>query len=81
MDNQHQRITGYRDLMQDEIDAMNAVKDVERDFAALWQRLSDLGGVDRRWLAVARTHIEEGCSAAVRSVARPTSPFDTKAGG
>lgn len=77
MDNQHQKITGYRDLGQNEIDAMNAVKDAEREFAALWLRLSAVDGVDRRWLAVARTHIEEGCSAAVRSVARPSSPFDS----
>jgi hypothetical protein len=76
MDNQHKKITGYRDLTQDEIDAMNAVKAMERRFAELWQRLGTLPGVDRRWLAVARTHIEEGCSAAVRSVARPNSPFD-----
>lgn len=76
MDNQHKKISGYRDLSQDEIDAMNAVKDAERAFADLWQRLGQLDGVDRRWLAVARTHIEEGCSAAVRAVARPVSPFD-----
>jgi hypothetical protein len=76
MDNQHKKISGYRDLTQPEIDAMNAVKDVEREFAALWKRLGGLDGVDRRWLAVARTHVEEGCSAAVRAVARPVSPFD-----
>ncbi len=76
MENQHQKITGYRDLDQTEIDAMNAVKAVERDFALVWKTLGSVPGVDRRWLAVARTHIEEGCSAAVRAVARPDCAFD-----
>ncbi|ACU39461.1 DUF7681 family protein [Actinosynnema mirum] len=76
MENQHQKITGYRDLDQNEIDVMNAVKEVEKEFAALWRRLGNLPDVDRRWLAVARTHVEEGCSAAARAVARPDSPFD-----
>lgn len=76
MENQHQKITGYRDLTQDEIDTMNGVKALERQFAELWKYVGGLDGVDRRWLAVARTHIEEGCSAAVRAVARPASPFD-----
>lgn len=76
MENQHEKIKGYRDLSQDEVDMMNGVKALERQFADLWKYLGDQEGVDRRWLAVARTHIEEGCSAAVRAVARPESPFN-----
>jgi len=75
MENQHRKISGCRDLSQGEIDAMNAVKAAEASFAGLWRELGTIDGVDRRWLAVARTHIEEGCSAAVRAVARPASPF------
>lgn len=77
MKDQHSKITGYRDLTQSEIDTVNAVKAVEQDFARLWHDLGQLPDIDRRWLAVARTHIEEGCTAAVRAVARPDSPFDT----
>ncbi len=77
MENQHRKITGFRDLTQDEIDAMNAVKAAEKEFAELWKRLGGIEGIDRRWLAVARTHIEEGCSAAVRAVAQPVSPFES----
>lgn len=76
MENQHKKISGYRDLDQAEIDAINHVKAAEMAFASLWQDLGVIPGVDRRWLAVARTHIEEGCSAAVRAVARPDSPFN-----
>ena len=31
MDNQHKKITGYRDLSQSEIDGMNSIKALEAD--------------------------------------------------
>lgn len=31
MDNQHKKITGYRDLTQSEIDGMNSIKALEAD--------------------------------------------------
>jgi hypothetical protein len=34
MDNQHRKIIGYRDLSQEEIDLMNAVKEVEQQMLA-----------------------------------------------
>jgi hypothetical protein len=76
VDNQHKKISGYRDLTQDEIDAMNAIKSAEAELASLWQRISAANpGADRRWLAVARTHFQEGFSAFVRSIAQPEDPF------
>lgn len=39
MDNQHQKITGYRDLSQDEIDLMNEIKSKGAEVGALIQRL------------------------------------------
>jgi hypothetical protein len=79
VDNQHQRIAGYRDLSEAEIAVMNEIKAQEAQFAELWRQVIDLDGVDKQWAAVARTHVEEGCSALVRSVARPVSPFDSRA--
>lgn len=76
MKDQHTKIKGYRDLTQDEIDAMNSVKLIEVRLAALWDSLSAVPGVDRRDLALARTHFEDGCIRAVRAVARPQSPFN-----
>jgi hypothetical protein len=75
MKDQHTRIKGYRDLTQSEIDAMNSVKALEADAAALWKQLSDIPGVDVRDLALARTHFEDACIRAVRAVARPVSPW------
>jgi len=75
MKDQHTRIKGYRDLTQAEIDAMNSVKALESDAAALWKQLSDIPGVDVRDLVLARTHFEDACIRAVRAVARPVSPW------
>lgn len=75
MDNQHKHIKGYRDLTQAEVDAMNSVKVLEADIAALWKQLGELPGVDKRDLALARTHFEDACIRSVRAIARPVSPW------
>lgn len=84
MDNQHKKITGYRDLSQAEIDLMNEVKQAEATLGELWRKVGRIeaqGGranaehCDPRWHAVAKTHFEEGFSALVRSIARPEERF------
>jgi hypothetical protein len=72
MENQHKLITGYRDLSEGEIAAMNAVKDVASDveLAVDALRLTD---ADPRWVAIGATHLQEGFMALVRSIAKPTS--------
>ena len=75
MKDQHTKITGYRDLTQSEIDAMNSVKALEADIAELWKQLGKLPGVNQRDLALARTHFEDACIRAVRAIARPVTPW------
>lgn len=75
MKDQHTKIKGYRDLSQSEVDAMNSVKALEGDIAALVKQLSNLPGVNLRDLALARTHFEDACIRTVRAVARPVSPW------
>lgn len=76
VDNQHQKISGYRDLSQAEIDAMNAAKAMEAQVGVMWRAIGNqVEDVDRRWLAVAKTHFQEGFSALVRAVARPDDQF------
>ena len=66
------RISGYRQLSDDEVRVVNRIKALEREVGFAWQQVrEDVNDVDRRWLAVARTHFQEGFSALVRSVARP----------
>lgn len=73
MKDQHTKITGYRDLSQGEIDAMNAVK---AEGARLGQLVGELrvnSSIDQRWVDIAETHLQQGVMAAVRSIARPNS--------
>ncbi len=84
VDNQHQQISGYRDLSQDEIDLMNEVKAAEAALGEFWRKVGGITAVggraerercDPRWHAVAKTHFEEGFTALVRSIARPAERF------
>jgi hypothetical protein len=79
MDNQHKMISGYRDLSQAEIDAINLVKSAEVQLGQLWLQVTDMAaddrGVDMRWANIAKTHFEEGFSALVRSIAKPEPRF------
>ena len=76
MENQHKKITGYRDLTQVEIDAMNAIKGCEADVAGIVGWIKSIKDVDQRNIAIARTSFEDAFMRLVRAVARPESPFD-----
>ena len=73
MDNQHKQITGYRDLAQAEIDLMNMVKGLAAKAGAELEIVNNAPDIDKRWVAIARTHLQEGFMALVRSIARPTT--------
>lgn len=75
VDNQHRQIDGYRDLSQEEIDLINMIKTMERQSAELWRQVTNRTDTDQRWAAIGRTHLEEGFSAIIRSVAKPDSSF------
>ncbi|HEV7651340.1 MAG TPA: hypothetical protein VGP26_24585 [Actinophytocola sp.] len=70
-----QGIRGYQNLPGDKVDVINGVKLAEEDLAAVWGRVERLAYTDPRWLAIARTHFQEGFSALVRSIAQPADPF------
>lgn len=86
MENQHRKISGYRELTQQEIDLMNEAKALEAQCLAFHGKvqdvLSDQSSIpeerDRqvaaqafRWHAIARTDIETGFMALIRSIAQP----------
>jgi hypothetical protein len=72
MDNQHRKISGYRELNQEEIDTMNQIKKfgpmLEELLGSMVIACPDL---DKRWLAIGKTHLQEGLMALTRSVAKP----------
>lgn len=73
MDNQHRKITGYRELSAEEIALMNEVKEMGTQLGQLIEKLQANPDVDKRWLNIAKTDLQKGIMDAVRSIAKPDS--------
>jgi len=73
MDNQHKQIKGYRDLTAEEIGKMNAAKGLAAQVGAFIETLEGEPTLDQRWVAIAKTDLQKGFMALVRSIAQPTS--------
>lgn len=85
MDNQHQKITGYRDLSQEEIDLMNEGKALAEQCGAYIAKLKqhhDCDGgrasgsslhLDQRWISIGATDLQRGFMAVIRGIAQPTT--------
>ena len=68
---EHQKIKGYRELTQAEIDLMNEVKAKGVELGELVDKLMNTDGLDKRWIAIGKTHLQQGCMALVRGIAQP----------
>lgn len=74
MENQHKQIRGYRDLTQDEIDAMNTIKILGEQVGEFVENMAgSVGDEDQRWVAIGKTHLQQGFMALTRAVAKPTT--------
>lgn len=82
MENQHRKITGYRELSQAEIDLMNEIKAKGVELGALVKKLEDnqalitaehgTGDAEPfRWIAIGKTSLQQGLMALTRAVAKP----------
>lgn len=86
MENQHRKISGYRELTQAEIDLMNEIKAHGQELEKLISKCRSVDVAvgktgDRehdevldeaaRWRSVAKTHLQQGLMALTRSVAKP----------
>lgn len=86
MDNQHRKIMGYRELSQEEIELINAIKGhgvllEELVKACRNADVKEGKNGDRehderldeasRWRDIAKTHFQQGLMALTRSVAKP----------
>ena len=76
MDNQHKKISGYRDLSQNKIDLMNRVKAQEKVIADLFKEVMAHPESDKRSAALGRTNLEQGFMWLVRAVAKPVTLFE-----
>lgn len=64
-------VKGYQPLTNHKVDTVNENKVLEEQVLRRLDELEDLVGVDRRWLAIGRTAIEQGFMAVNRSVFKP----------
>jgi hypothetical protein len=67
------KITGYRQLSEDEAKVINEIKEHAEMVGALTARLATIDNLDARWLSIGRTDLQKGFMALVRSVAQPDS--------
>ena len=73
MENQHRKITGYRELSQVEIDLMNEVKAIGVELGDLVQQVRDTEVLDQRWISIGATDLQTGIMALIRGVAKPST--------
>ena len=73
MDNQHQKIKGYRDLSQEEIDLMNEGKALAEQVGSWISKLRSLEGLDQRAVSIGATELQTGFMWAIRGIAQPTT--------
>lgn len=71
MENQHQKIKGYRDLTQEEIDLMNEVKEKGAELGVLIEKLDGIAEIDKNWLVVGKLGVQQGLMAIVRAITKP----------
>jgi hypothetical protein len=87
MENQHRKISGYRELNQAEIDLMNAIKATEGNVMAMVEKVlglpeyptppevrADMPSKIYRHAYEARDYLEIGFMLLVRSIAKPGAP-------
>lgn len=73
MKDQHEKITGYRDLSQGEIDLMNEGKALASQVGEYVEKLLTHPDTDKRWVAVGKTQAQQAFMALIRGVAQPTT--------
>jgi hypothetical protein len=73
MDNQHKKITGYRDLTQEEIDFMNECKALAVKCGELIDKLESADITDKRCVALGKTNLQQGFMWAIRGIAQPST--------
>lgn len=64
-------IRGYTDQSDHAVATVNHNKELEEEVLRVLDLLADDQGVDLRWLAIGRTHIEQGFMAINRSIFKP----------
>lgn len=67
------KITGYRQLTEQEAALMNEIKARGVELGELVAKLRETAGIDLRWVSIGATDLQTGLMALTRAVARPTT--------
>jgi hypothetical protein len=67
------KITGYRQLNEDEAKLMNEIKQKGVELDELITRMYEDMNLDIRWISIGKTELQQGLMALTRAVARPTT--------
>ncbi|MGF7240650.1 MULTISPECIES: hypothetical protein [Pseudomonadaceae] len=67
------KITGYRQLNEQEAALMNEIKAKGVELGALVEQLRATEGLDQRWVSIGATDLQTGLMALTRGVAQPTT--------
>jgi len=71
VDNQHKKITGYRDLTEFEIGCMNDCKSLAIQIGELIEKLQREVDFDQRWINIGKTDLQKGFMSVIRGIAKP----------
>jgi hypothetical protein len=71
MTNKGLPVAGYRDQSNDAVALVNGNKIIEEQALRILDDLAARDDVDKRWLAIGRTAIEQGFMAVNRSIFKP----------
>lgn len=71
MENQHRKIKGYRDLSEQEINAMNRIKEKAAEIGELVNDLKADPELDQGWVLIGKTNLQQGFMALTRAVTKP----------
>ena len=67
------KITGYRQLNEDDARLINEIKRHGVELGQLIEMLKNEEHLDQRWVSIGMTDLQKGLMALVRAVAQPTS--------
>ena len=67
-------IKGYRELTNEELNVINDIKELADLIGGMIEKFEKVEkGIDKRWLAIAKTDLQKGFMSLVRSIAQPDS--------
>jgi hypothetical protein len=66
-------ITGYRQLSTQEQELINELKTQGNELGVALDVIEQMPDIDKRWLSIGRTHMQQGLMAIIRAIARPNS--------